>query len=420
MNYKKNILLNVIIGDALGNSFNGLGEAHIRATLKDINGYIDASPALKGKMFKWRKPGLYSSISQFMVILAAVLLKRKFNIDDFCNHILSSPKLDKCKFGIFRNPGNAEQNFIIGKDNDAEAYIPCSRLIPITTPLAFKSELLSEKILNTISFIKLFTKDHYTISGALLYVTLLAQTGELNKAHKKQATLIEKSIKVNNDILNELGSISHSIFSLGLNPDNIISASQKYSHTLIQISQTDDEINAEKIICSNLNDILKTPVKRANVNNPLSILTYSIFLMNQYLSSPLASLLHIAQKGGASSALSSVSGALAGTFLNSEFTPKNLINNLINRKRVINIIEQVNKNRVSEIALEDFIKTEANLTIKENEELNAKLKHIKPKKKKANKKKELDLSKHIVESWTKIDKAKWRRKAKKNNMDKLE
>ena len=53
------------------------------------------------------------------------------------------------------------------------------------------------------------------------------------------------------------------------------------------------------------------------------------------------------------------------------------------------------------------------------EEKNARLKHVKIKarKKKTRKERESELSSHVVESWTKIDKAKWRRKIGKDRRD---
>ncbi|RPI89409.1 MAG: ADP-ribosylglycohydrolase family protein, partial [Spirochaetales bacterium] len=58
------ILLGALTGDALCTPLEGLSAGHIRSVLGHIGDYADPEPALKGKMDRWRKPALYSSLSQ--------------------------------------------------------------------------------------------------------------------------------------------------------------------------------------------------------------------------------------------------------------------------------------------------------------------------------------------------------------------
>ncbi len=75
-------------------------------------------------------------------------------------------------------------------------------------------------------------------------------------------------------------------------------------------------------------------------------------------------------------------------------------------------MDSVLKEKITEEIIQDFISGEASLSAKETEEKNAKLKHvkIKIKKKKSRHEMEKELSNHVVESWTKFDRAKWRKK----------
>ncbi|HPY02020.1 MAG TPA: hypothetical protein PL161_02230, partial [Spirochaetota bacterium] len=72
MNNKKDILKSIIAGDALGSVFHGLSEGHIRANFTADEIYPDTIKALKKNESLWRKPALYTSVSQLSVI-AAVL-----------------------------------------------------------------------------------------------------------------------------------------------------------------------------------------------------------------------------------------------------------------------------------------------------------------------------------------------------------
>ena len=110
----RNVILATVIGDALGSAVDGLGKGHIRAHFREIHDYIDPEPALKGKMDLWRKPGLYSSISQFMLLCAMAAARRGPCRDAFirlCADASGSGNTGS-GFGIFRNPDAVEKNFI--------------------------------------------------------------------------------------------------------------------------------------------------------------------------------------------------------------------------------------------------------------------------------------------------------------------
>src|SRR3990172_3851613 len=134
----RNILLSAIIGDALGSGVDGFTKGHIHARYRDMDDYIDPEEALKGRLNMWRKPGLYSSISQFMLILSMACARRGACIDYFGRSVAGSPEVSGYGPGVFRHPDGIEQNFISRmKDEQEKSNVPTSpgvRIIPALLP----------------------------------------------------------------------------------------------------------------------------------------------------------------------------------------------------------------------------------------------------------------------------------------------
>ncbi|MCP4130251.1 MAG: hypothetical protein GY754_04650 [bacterium] len=418
----KAILLNTIIGDALGTPLNGLGKAHIKATLKAINDYTDPAPALKGKMDRWKKPALYSSISQFMLLLALSHCQKGSLIHNFKKNIASSPEIGENKFGIFRYPGITEQNFLSSLQKEPGEYIqnssPCSGIIPILTPLAAANRPgFSKQDLETaISIITAFTSDLSTITGAFLFLALIKKlqaAGECSPWH-----IIDLALEAKNQVREVLESHPGIIFDSGLNPETTIETLNRYGNILKNISTETDTNKAEVIIYSDVNKTLKTPVTRATINNPLALIPFSIYLAGKYGENPDSALFKIASQGGETAALTAMAGAVIAGLSGPEPVPEALITNLVNRKKLLSTIEAIVEQKISGNLVNNFIQTESTLTIKNFEELAAKTKHKKTKQKgkKSRKDNISDLSNHVVESWTKLDKAKWKKEKAKKDM----
>ncbi|MCL2026341.1 MAG: hypothetical protein FWG92_06010, partial [Leptospirales bacterium] len=90
--------------------------------------------------------------------------------------------------------------------------------------------------------------------------------------------------------------------------------------------------------------------------------------------------------------------------------PAALIDGLVNRRRLLSIVEAIANGSASDRLIGEFMDSELSLTAKAFEEFKAKNKNKEPKKKAKTGKVELP---HTVESWTKLDKAKWKKEKRK-------
>ena len=412
----KGILFGVILGDALGTPLDGMSRGHIQAVFKTINTYIDPLPALKGRVNRWRKPGLYSSISQMMLLIAMLCsTESKRRESRFVEYIKKSPEIGKSRYGIFRHPGAAERQIIerikysSDEPEDKIYSSPCARLIPILVPaLLTHKDSMQELMSRIVSFARLFNQNHFSIAGALSFGAFLNRL--IHEKITRDIALLPLAIGENEKLMKQIHENAHRIFEQKINPDSLEEAVRQLTRIYESIEKLEDSTLAEEHICEHVNRYLKNPIKRATVNHSLSIVPYSIHLAGVQTANPSNALFSSLSEGGATAVLCPLTGSIMGAMYGPDNFPDSLIHEMVNKKRIIHVVNALSVGSCTKSIIDDFIESELPLTIKEIEELQAKTRHWKPgEKKRKPRDRERDLSTHVVESWTKIDKAKWKR-----------
>jgi ADP-ribosylglycohydrolase len=408
------ILFSAIIGDAAGYTFNGMKKNHIKAVFKEITGFTDPAPGLKDNMQRWKKPGLYSSITQNMLITAACIDKRSLNLDEYRKAVKNAPDASGAEFSIFRDPGEAEKNFIYriknGEDNSHHYNLPCSRLLPPVLPLLLiRNE--KEHIITAVKYISLFTKSSSTMACSILLLQLIKDLiAEKDQKIIKTALISAEKAKV------EIISNQDRIFDSGHNPDYIISESDSLIELFKELNANKSSAEYEKIICKHADKKKTDTITRASVNLPETILPMAVIL-SDLCTEPENIIITAMREGGAASPLAALSAAITCAARGMGI-PECFSDNLINKKKISAIIDLIADDKSRVPIITEIYTTEPGLTAKELEEYKAKNKNIPltktGKKEKSRSEFESELSKHVVESWTKIDKAKWKKERKKD------
>ncbi|MGL4369933.1 MAG: hypothetical protein ACRCUT_09730, partial [Spirochaetota bacterium] len=135
--------------------------------------------------------------------------------------------------------------------------------------------------------------------------------------------------------------------------------------------------------------------------------------------SPETCLLSCAAEGGSSGILCSCAGMIAGAFYGSPAAAP-LFGAMINHKQISALISRAAAGSGSRRDAAAFINAEISLTAKETDEREARLKHCKtktPARKKERRDETQAMTRHVVESWTKIDKARWKKELQHNRED---
>lgn len=409
------MIFSAIIGDAAGYTLCGMKKNHIKAVFKEIDDYTDPAPALKDNMQRWKKPGLYSSISQNMLITAACTDKKTLNTDKYLKAVKDSPDVNGSDYGIFRDPGEAEKNLILRVKNDGTSdhhfSMSCSRLLTPTLPLLLINNG-NEQIISAVKYISLYTRNSTTIACSIFLLQLLKDLVSGNSSGILDTALHSAEIAKNEIISNQ-----NRIFDSGHNPDYIISGSDYLLDLFKKLNEKSNPADYEKIICTHADKNNTDSITRGNVNLPETILPMAIML-SERCPEPERIFSIAAREGGASSSLVSLSAAIT-TACYGIHIPENFKSSLVNKKKISNFIDIISEDKNRASIINEIYETEPGLTVKELEEHRARNKNI-PQSKTRKKEKtrgefESELSKHVVESWTKIDKAKWKKERKKEN-----
>ncbi len=416
------VLTSMIAGDALGSAVDGMTRGHIRAHFRSITGYIDPEPALKNRLESWRKPGLYSSISQMMLMLAMSCPRRGACAESFRRAVASSPEVAGYDYGIFRYPGAVERAFILAmkdpRQNRQTTEQPCARVIPVMTFLSFRNNSGADQILDVTAAVRLFTLDCSTLACALIYSSLLMglASGALSLDRTVQA-----SAEAAAGVADAVDDNSSAIFAGGVNPGTLIGELRSAIDLLGEMASAATIGAAEEIIVSHVNRKLKTPVTRATVNLPSALFPYALAVSAfagaaGTAPAPAAAV----YEGGSTAALAAMAGALGAAQGGRLRQDDPLVQNLVNRKKVLALVDALSAGTASPgpEALDDFIRSEASLTGKEQEELKARLRHTKKKQRSGpltRAEKEKELARHVVESWTKYDRARWKKERQRHD-----
>lgn len=410
-------LWGAVIGDALGTLFEGMSKAHVRAVFKTVDAFIDPLPGLKGKEDRWKKPGLYTAPSQMMLLfgIASPWRKKSASIQSLIARVSSS---GEGQWGIFRHPDTLLRNIIDRcRTQEYKGIFPEGFLRGMISPSIFLSLLTSlhnkQRDLNRIctEHARLFTTDEFTIASSAIALHIVFRLIEEDIDQEKP---IEFIIDCAQSTADWFSDHTAELFSMRINPESFIEKAHICVNTLKAIRDAQSIEEAETRICALAAEHYPHTITRASINHPLLVFPFACAHFCVMRNHASHAVLSAAAEGGASGLLASMTGIFAGAHGGVSSLPQNLRETIINKNEIGRLIAAICENRQQENALETFIKSEAALTKKEIEEHNARLKHVKHKEKKktspTNQKEKL--TRVVVESWTKLDKAKWKKQKK--------
>lgn len=413
-------LWGAVIGDALGALFEGMSKAHVRAVFKTVSEFVDPFSGLKGKEDRWKKPGLYTAPSQMMMLFGIAAPWRK-KATDIQSIVARAASIGEGEWRIFRHPDILLRDFIersrafedkgIFADGTQRGMISPSIFLPL---LSSPPNILRDCNRIITQHARLFTADEFAIASLVIALCIALRLTEEDIA---QNELMECIIECAHSTFNWFSNHTVELFAMRINPESFIEKTRICVGSLEAIRQAQSIEEAETRICAHAASHYPHHITRASINHPLLVFPFAcaqFFFGHHY--TPHA-IFTAAGEGGASGLLASMVGILTGAHAGVSSLPQNLRETVINKSEIGRLIAAISENRQMDNELEKFFQSEASLSRKETEERNAKLKHVKHKEKKktppANQ--EERLTRHVVESWTKLDRAKWKKQKKKHH-----
>ncbi|HPM35065.1 MAG TPA: ADP-ribosylglycohydrolase family protein, partial [Spirochaetota bacterium] len=344
MNNKKDILKSIIAGDALGSVFHGLSEGHIRANFTADEIYPDTIKALKKNESLWRKPALYTSVSQLSVIAAVLSSARRISSDSFFQSLRSSQASSMLPWGCFRHPDRVFQIYI----ESQSAKLPLPEFQSLTVPIiAFACGFYYPGKISfddVIEFAVSFTKDVPTVCSALI----------LSDIAGKDCGSAVKALAESSDFLLGCKDLYPRFFSAGINPDKAENSLSLFSEIFSNVLGNDYQ-TAEKYLSEKISKITSQNITRATVENVYSSIAVAAVIADSNNSFAANTAAH---KGGFSTQIASLCGlfsAVRGFPADDEYFDK-----LINKKRMVEILSQLDSGKIKNAFqfIEEFLSDE--------------------------------------------------------------
>ena len=409
----KSAFLGMIYGDAAGYTVDGMGKAHIRSTFGAVHDFVEPMDGLKGHYERWKKPGLYSAISQISFCAAAATKGRVLSIEPLRRIIAEADVPGDGIESVLRNSGRIILNFSDSCRKNGIPVLPVitsAHCIPVASAAALS--VFQERMPGHSEIILYASKlggDLDSSCAAALFSRVLymaalgAVPDELSLFFSAQAG--EAAVWADTS--------APELFSLGFNSDRVALVFRDFEKLFLRISSLADIEKAQKCIVDMVNLRVKTPVTRCTVDHPFALMPFSVLLAEQNCHRSDSLLFECAQQGGASSVLACMSGMLAGVLQFKGLIPDILSSELINRRQIDAFTDKLSSGRAEPSDAAEFLKAEIALTAKELQERDARLKHRKVSSASVKKEKgrpdDRALTRHVVESWTKLDKARWKK-----------
>jgi hypothetical protein len=392
------ILQGIIIADALASPLDNLSAEHIRNTFDSVHDYTDPTPALKHKLHTWKKPALYTALSQYVLLLCAINTNHHAYthqpIEDFISIFGDSSDILRHPLGMLHHPGSPYN-------------APTAETLIIMPSLFFLKRIPNTE--SIINMILTHNRNAATCVASCYYYFML----DTIIRHQ----LITLDMTVLNDIatrtLQFVSSHSSELFVSGGNPQDIHTAAQDLYSMMQHLPLHADENQFTNYCLSYTHRWSKHTFTRLTVNHAFTLLPLAIYCILTINKDNL--LFATVHKGGNISLLAPLVATIACSLYGEDAIPHHLMQNIINKKRILQLLDLLRNRSITTHYLTEFFQNEKKLTQKEKEELESKLKHITPKRSSTKKSQDpyKDMTTHVVESWTKLDKAKWKKERRK-------
>lgn len=411
---KNNFLSRIIICETLTLPFDGMSSGHIKTHFDTINEFTDTASALKNKMHLWQKPALYSCISQTILLISSLTTIKDMNPQTVLNIIETNNTIENYNYSFLRNP-----DFLLKRTIDNASSSPHenenieSLILPLTSAaqrIFFPIENAS--ILNSIlEYILFFTSNEETIVFSIFMNFLIEALTKPTPGN-----FLDLSIISADETILFCEDNQPLFFEKKINPDNIISFAKTIKNLFLDLIK--DPSNYNNIILNYLNSQTKNNVTRITVEKCISVIPHAIIIASGNVQENLQSII---KKGGSSKYTSAYYGALSSFQNMNDIYPKTLTETIINKNNLFDFIDKITNSKIKFSDVNSFFESEIPLTKKMIDELNSHNKKGKNIVKKKTKKKYLSkheqLSRHVVESWTKVDKARYVKEKRKNKND---
>ncbi|MFA6450331.1 MAG: ADP-ribosylglycohydrolase family protein [bacterium] len=375
-------IIGLAIGDALGSTVEGAKPGSIKSAYKRVVDYVDPEEWVgREKIYKWRKPGLYTDdTQQALALLDSLLQDRGLNQDKAAARLADLARGAEFYFGVYRGAGKNFRHTITdirqGKawaasGRDSAGNGAAMRIAPVAIYYRSDLEAMAEKVAEA----SLIThRNPVGISAAFAVSYLIARCLEIEELESPdQAVLIrdaadycftkEQMLATNYKF--EL--IPGYEKSLNLFSDALKNLADHFSESAKNV--------AERIVAFAAPHS-ETPVTRPTHGFAPASVVFAIYIAISKSGSFEDMVLTAVNEGGDADTVAAIAGSISGALLGADEIPERLLKGLANRKQIKARAEALAARKWMHGKLEDLYEMEYGLTRREHEERLARMKKL--------------------------------------------
>jgi ADP-ribosyl-[dinitrogen reductase] hydrolase len=374
-------VLGLAVGDALGAPLEGAKPGAIRNAFKTVADYVDSEELFgREKVYKWRKPGLYTDdTQQALALLESVVRDRGLNPERAAERLASLARGAEFHFGVYRGAG---KNFRLsaadlrqGKSwmdsgRDTAGNGAAARIAPVA---AYYSKNLDEMADKAADVSIITHRNPVGISAATAVAFLVARClamDELPREGRAQLLLEAADFcrRKETACVERYGYLFFEGYKKTLH---------LFSGTLRGLAGVQDGPTAKagKWIAENAAPHASSAVTRPTLGFAPASVAFAIHLALSNSGSYRDAVVAAINEGGDADTVAAIAGAISGALHGASAIPENWLKGLANRKQLKARAEALAARKWNS-ALEDLYEMEYGLTRREHDERLARMKKL--------------------------------------------
>lgn len=375
-------ILGMAVGDALGAPVEGAKPGAIRNAFGTLDNYADPEEILgRGKIYKWRKPGLYTDdTQQALALLDSVVQDRGLNPEKAAARFVELAKGAEFRFGVYRGAGRNFKRSVTdlrqGKSwtdsgRDTAGNGAAMRIAPVA--VYYHGDL--DEMADKAAAASLIThRNPIGVSAAIAVSYLIARclaTDEISPAGRA-ALILEAARFCREKEIAIADEYSHYLF------DGFKKSLHLFSDTLKGMGGVFDS-GPEKVgkwIAANAAPHAGNAITRPTAGFAPASVAFAIYLAVSNSDSFEKTIVAAINEGGDADTVGAIAGAISGALHGAGAIPERWMKGLANRRQIKARAEALADRKWQHGKLEELYAMEYGLTRREHDERLARMRKL--------------------------------------------
>lgn len=367
-------VLGMAVGDALGASIDKAKPGALKNACRRVTTYVDPEKVFgRQKLFKWRKPGLYSvHTQQALVVLDSLLQDRGFRPEKVAGRMAELAKGAEFRTGVYRGCSRGLALTLTqlrqGANWDmAGRNSPSNEAAVRAVPIALYYRENEDEMVDAAARAALITHRNIIAVAAACAVALLVR-GMMREEDAFMAggaaamTALAADCRKHEEIVTE--RYAHVFLegyedSRGLFSDALEGVAERFDSPADRVG---------KWIAQHADPHASNTVKRPTLDIALASVVYAIYLSILKTDGYESAVLEVVNAGGETAAMGAITGAVAGARHGAAALPPGLEESLANRKQIKVRAEALAARKWKKSRIEDIYEMEYGLSKRELDE----------------------------------------------------